>query len=72
MTRRTDQRPRRELPAPWRKCFWVDLEVWEQLQARAAGLIDTPNDVLRRLFGLPPRQGRRRREPSAIPTIRRK
>lgn len=31
----------------------IDREVWEALQKRAVPLVDKPNDVLRRLLGLP-------------------
>lgn len=35
----------------------IDEEVWEELQAQAEPLVDTPNTVLRRLLGLLPSDG---------------
>ena len=32
----------------------IDPEVWQALQNRAVPFVDSPNDVLRRLLGLPP------------------
>ena len=35
------------------KVIRIDAEVWAELQRRARPLEDTPNSVLRRVFGLP-------------------
>lgn len=37
----------------------IDQEVWEELQAQAEPLVDTPNSVLRRLLGLAGESGER-------------
>ena len=38
---------------PTAKVIRIDDEVWAELQKRARPLEDTPNSVLRRVFGLP-------------------
>lgn len=38
------------------KVIRIDDDVWENLVKRAQPLVDSPNDVLRRVFGLPERQ----------------
>lgn len=38
----------------------VDLEVWAELKKRAEPLEDTPNAVIRRLLGLPPKERAKR------------
>jgi hypothetical protein len=38
---------------PPSKVIRIDEEVWAELQKRARPLEDTPNSVLRRVFGLP-------------------
>jgi len=35
------------------KVIRIDAQVWAELQSRARPLEDTPNSVLRRVFGLP-------------------
>jgi hypothetical protein len=42
-----------EVPMPTAKVIRIDDEVWAELQKRARPLEDTPNSVLRRVFGLP-------------------
>jgi hypothetical protein len=38
---------------PPAKVIRIDEEVWAELQKRARPLVDTPNSVLRKVFGLP-------------------
>ena len=38
---------------PSAKVIRIDEDVWAELQKRARPLVDTPNSVLRRVFGLP-------------------
>ena len=47
------------------KTIKIDDDVWSALQAKATPLVDTPNTVLRDIFGLPGKNGNGAMEPSA-------
>ncbi len=47
--------PKKREPAPQSRTIRVDMEVFAFLQKQATPFADSPNDVLRRFFGLDPK-----------------